>query len=150
MPTRILVVDDEAPVCESVTQMLTQNGCIAVGASNAKDALAKMEEQSFDLVVTDYLMRGMNGQPTRHTPQGISSEPSDHSINRLFPFATRRGNRLYCAEAVLPRQTLDRHRRGAPARIDQLRNRHGRCEHEPRFRLNPFPVQWQNRECSNP
>ena len=62
MPTRILVVDDEGPVCECVTQMLTQNGCAAESAGNANEALAKMEAQSFDLVITDFLMRGMNGR----------------------------------------------------------------------------------------
>lgn len=62
MPTRILVVDDERPMCECVTQMLTENGCVAESASNANEALAKIQAQSFDLVVTDYLMRGMNGR----------------------------------------------------------------------------------------
>ena len=62
MATRILVVDDESPVCECVMQMLTENGCVAESAENASEALAKMHAQPFDLVVTDYLMRGMNGR----------------------------------------------------------------------------------------
>ncbi|MBN2505698.1 MAG: response regulator [Verrucomicrobia bacterium] len=62
MSTRILVVDDDRPVRECVTQMLTANGCVVEGANGADEALAKFETESFDLVVTDYLMRGMNGR----------------------------------------------------------------------------------------
>lgn len=62
MPTRILVVDDDIAVCDCVTQMLSQNGCMAESVCNARDALARLAEESFDLVLTDDLMRGMSGR----------------------------------------------------------------------------------------
>ncbi len=62
MATRVLVVDDEPTVCESVRQMLGQTGCSVESAVNASEALAKLQAQSFDLVLTDFLMRGLNGR----------------------------------------------------------------------------------------
>ncbi len=59
---RVLVVDDEQSVCESVQVMLHQHGCLAETANSASEALARLKAQPYDLVVTDFLMRGMNGR----------------------------------------------------------------------------------------
>ncbi len=62
MPTRVLVVDDEPAVCKCVEQILSKTGCSVASAYNASEALAKLKAEGFDLVVTDYLMRGLNGR----------------------------------------------------------------------------------------
>ena len=62
MPTRVLIVDDEPAVCKCVEQILSQAGCSVDSAGNASEALAKLKSQGFDLVVTDFLMRGLNGK----------------------------------------------------------------------------------------
>jgi CheY-like chemotaxis protein len=58
---RILVVDDEPIVCESVKMMLAHDGHMVQTASSAADALAKYEPAAFDLVITDFCMPGIKG-----------------------------------------------------------------------------------------
>ena len=58
---RILVVDDEPFVCESVKLMLTYDGHSVETACSGREALAKFDGGRFDLVITDYAMEGMKG-----------------------------------------------------------------------------------------
>lgn len=58
---RILVVDDEPLVCDAVKMMLEFDGHVVETARNAKDALAMLEQDKFDLVITDFEMPIMKG-----------------------------------------------------------------------------------------
>lgn len=60
-PLRILVVDDEELVCESVKMMLQFDGHEVETAGNGLEALAKFERGAFELVVTDFSMPEMTG-----------------------------------------------------------------------------------------
>lgn len=60
-PRRILVVDDEPFVCDAVKMMLAFDGHTVEVAGSAKEALAKMEEAQFDVVITDFAMPEMKG-----------------------------------------------------------------------------------------
>ena len=58
---RILVVDDEAFVCEAVKMMLNFDGHQVQTAGSPKEALEAFEVGEFDLVITDYSMPAMKG-----------------------------------------------------------------------------------------
>ena len=58
---KILVVDDEPLVCETVGMLLSFDGHEVVPAGSGKEALALFEKDRFDLVITDYTMPGMKG-----------------------------------------------------------------------------------------
>lgn len=58
---RILVVDDEPLVCDSVELMLTFDGHTVQTAASGSEALAHLEGKPFDLVITDYAMPHMRG-----------------------------------------------------------------------------------------
>lgn len=58
---RLLVVDDEPDVRATLAQMLSEAGHSVDSVSNAKSALAALQNEKFDLVVSDYLMPEMNG-----------------------------------------------------------------------------------------
>src|SRR5438552_5403575 len=61
-PTRrILVVDDEPFVCESIKMLLAHDGHSVETASGAEEALTKYDPARFDLVFTDFAMPGMKG-----------------------------------------------------------------------------------------
>ena len=62
-PMRILIVDDHAELRKSMAEMLQKQDDVeeAVEASNGAEALAKLMEQSFDIMITDIVMPVMDG-----------------------------------------------------------------------------------------
>jgi two-component system, OmpR family, response regulator MprA len=60
-PRRILVVDDEPLVCESIQRMLAFDGHEVEMAASGKAALAILDKSKFDLVIIDYRMPEMRG-----------------------------------------------------------------------------------------
>lgn len=58
---RILVVDDEPQVCELVKAMLEYDRHTVSTATSASAAMDALEKESFDVMITDYLMPGMKG-----------------------------------------------------------------------------------------
>jgi len=58
---KILVVDDEKIVRESMKEWLLEEGFGAVAASSAQKALELMEETAFHMMLTDIKMPGMDG-----------------------------------------------------------------------------------------
>ena len=57
----ILVVDDDPGVRESVAEILRQEQCRVVPAADGLQALDALQRQSFDLVLSDVVMPGMDG-----------------------------------------------------------------------------------------
>lgn len=57
----ILFVDDHELLARVSCQLLRRQGYNADYAYNANEALAKFERDTFDMLVTDYHMEGMNG-----------------------------------------------------------------------------------------
>lgn len=74
MAERILVVDDEQIIRESLSFVLRKEGFVVEESTNGKDALERQEKNPFDIVITDIEMPEMRGmdlleQITRRTPQ---------------------------------------------------------------------------------
>lgn len=59
---QILVVDDEALVLDAVRLTLTHYSHEVDTASSGAEALQKLQDASFDLVITDFKMPGMTGE----------------------------------------------------------------------------------------
>ncbi len=58
---KILVVDDSSTVREMVTSQLRQQGIDVSEAEDGEDAIAKIQQNQPDLVVTDVVMPNKNG-----------------------------------------------------------------------------------------
>jgi two-component system response regulator PilR (NtrC family) len=76
MAQRILVVDDEQIIRESLSFILKKEGYSVEEAGNGKDALAKHELNAFDIIITDIEMPEMKGvellkQIRQRTPQAL-------------------------------------------------------------------------------
>jgi CheY-like chemotaxis protein/glycine cleavage system H lipoate-binding protein len=60
-PVRILVVDDEPPVCKSVSNALAIEKYAVDTALSAEEALGKTERAQYDIIITDLMMPGLSG-----------------------------------------------------------------------------------------
>jgi len=60
-PRNILVVDDEAYVCDALKMLLTIDGHEVATANSGAEALVLFGKKSFDVVITDYSMPMMKG-----------------------------------------------------------------------------------------
>ncbi len=58
---KVLVVDDDPVVGKSFDRVLSGKGYAVITASDGREALSKLEAESYDLVFTDIKMPGMSG-----------------------------------------------------------------------------------------
>ena len=59
---RILVVDDEPLVRESIKMILNVEGHRVETAGSGEEALQKLAKEQYDIVFTDHIMGGMTGE----------------------------------------------------------------------------------------
>ncbi len=64
MAKRILVVDDEEIVTKTLQKLLKKQGYEPIVARSGKEALAKLKEVDFDLIICDIRMPPMDGIET--------------------------------------------------------------------------------------
>lgn len=57
----ILVCDDDRDIVSALTIYLTGEGYAVTGAGSGQEALELFQQQSFDLVLMDIMMPGMDG-----------------------------------------------------------------------------------------
>ncbi len=58
---RILIADDETPTVRLLTLMLQRSNHVVVSARDGLEAMSKLTENEFDLLLTDINMPRMNG-----------------------------------------------------------------------------------------
>ncbi len=58
---KILIVDDEEGIINSMKVMLTRSGYYCVGISNPVEAIQRLETESFDMLILDYIMTPIHG-----------------------------------------------------------------------------------------
>jgi len=57
----ILVVDDEPRICKLLTELLSREGYVVHTANDANQALALLDNDHYDMVISDLKMPGMDG-----------------------------------------------------------------------------------------
>ncbi len=73
--SHILIADDNPEIREIVRILLTGEGFFVMEAKDGASALAKIKTQSFDLIILDIMMPGMNGYETCQNIRSISNAP---------------------------------------------------------------------------
>jgi PAS domain S-box-containing protein len=58
---RVLVVDDDLGICRSLAELLEAEGCVVETAGDGAQALRRLEEARFDVVLSDVVMPNMDG-----------------------------------------------------------------------------------------
>jgi len=61
-PKRILIVEDEALILEMMKEFLESEGYKVDAAKNGKGALDKIKVNTYDLILSDFLMPQMSGE----------------------------------------------------------------------------------------
>jgi two-component system, OmpR family, response regulator len=59
--SRILTVDDEADICKLLKELLESDGHKVTVVHSGAQALHILEKETFDLLLVDFFMPGMNG-----------------------------------------------------------------------------------------
>lgn len=111
MSERILIVDDDDSLRESLELVLAAEGYEIVTASCAEEALERLEDAPVDVVLTDLRMPGLDGmellpQITRRLPGVPVLLMSAYGTEELALEAMRRGAYDYLAKPFQPGEVL--------------------------------------------
>jgi CheY-like chemotaxis protein len=111
LPTRVLVVDDNAPLLDSFARLLRANSFFVATASNGLHALRLVRQQTFDVILADVSMPVMSGlgmlRGIRERGQDVpvilmTGEPNEEGASE----ARRFGAFVYLAKPVPPREVV--------------------------------------------
>ena len=61
MPKKILILDDEELIIRTLARLLEKSGYEVLVVKNGQDAVAMVEEDEIDLIISDIRMPGLNG-----------------------------------------------------------------------------------------
>jgi DNA-binding NtrC family response regulator len=61
MSERLLIVEDEETLCDSLQRVLSRDGYDVDAATSAESALKNIEETAYDLIITDIILPGIDG-----------------------------------------------------------------------------------------
>jgi DNA-binding response OmpR family regulator len=61
MPQKVLIVDDEKDFLDIIAERILARGMDVSTATSAEDALNMVEEESFDVVILDFMMPALDG-----------------------------------------------------------------------------------------
>jgi two-component system NtrC family sensor kinase len=76
-PARILIVDDEEPLARMISDVLTGDGHETRVVLDGREALNRLSEASYDLIISDLKMPGMNGDELHAEVKRLRPELSD-------------------------------------------------------------------------
>ena len=81
---KILLVEDERDVRETIKLQLEDEGHEVSEAESGSDALALAESLAFDLVLTDVMIPGINGIELVQQLNQLDSHPCDDCDDRIW------------------------------------------------------------------
>ena len=82
---RIMVIDDEKIVGKMIKSSFGQDGYLVEAFLDAKQALARLKEERFDLVITDLKMKDIDGMEVLNT---IKRESPEVKVIMITAFAS--------------------------------------------------------------
>ena len=114
---RILVVDDETFVCESVRLLLTFDGHTVEVATDPKQALELYDHGTFDIVFTDFEMPTMKGDELAAAIKARNPRQPVVMITAYAELLRDQGNPLKGVDCVIAKPFLLENLREAIAKV---------------------------------
>ena len=104
-PASVLLIDDEASVCRTLSSLLEAEGYAVVTAQSGRDALKLLESRRFDVALTDLLMPEMDGIQTMEALKDFDADLevivlTGHTAIRAATDALKRGACDYLQKPV--------------------------------------------------
>ena len=75
MPARLLIVDDESGIRESLGALLRDEGYEVATVASGEECLAQIEQRTFDLILLDVWLPGLDGLSVLERLQSLDSAP---------------------------------------------------------------------------
>lgn len=100
---RILVVDDESAVCDSIRKVLASEGHQVVTAFSAEEGMTAFRSGKFDIVITDYEMPVMKGDKLAAAMKALKPEQPIILITAYAESLRLKGNFPLGVDLVLPK-----------------------------------------------
>ena len=105
---KILVVEDDRDLCRSVCSFLKNSGYDAVGCLSADEAYDEMYRTTFDLIISDIMMPGIDGFEFAKTVRSLNAEIPILFMTARDDFASKqRGYRLGIDDYMIKPIDLD-------------------------------------------
>jgi CheY-like chemotaxis protein len=103
--SRLLIVEDDEQVCGLIEQVAAQEGFAIVVAPHGREALARLANERFDVMVTDIYMPEIDGIELIVQARGLHPRMQVIAISggAEFAFDSLRAARLLGAAHVLPK-----------------------------------------------
>ena len=89
--TKILIVDDELILRESLAGWLLRDGHTVDTASSGEEALEKLKEARFDIMLVDIKMEGISGLDVL---QHVKENDPDVAIVMITAYGSERNNKF--------------------------------------------------------
>jgi CheY-like chemotaxis protein len=147
-PGSILVIDDESSIVRGLTRLLHRDGYRVTTASNGRDALAQLQGQCYDVILSDLRMPELDGRAfyallRQHSPAlgarvifltGVSDEAENQAflaqcgqpwLRKPYPIAALRSAIQQIVGGASPAQSADT---AGPARPARSQQRSRKCQ----------------------
>ena len=82
---RVLIVDDDLPVVETICRLIQNLGHEALGVTNGLTALERFRLAPYDVVVVDLVMPHMNGLEVLRRLRAIDRDTRLVALTGVFP-----------------------------------------------------------------
>ena len=79
----ILVVDDEAPMRALLCEGLAYEGCSVASVGSGEEAVARLREETFDVVVCDIVLPGIRGLDVLRQARALRPAPTLYRKRQL-------------------------------------------------------------------
>ena len=80
---RVLIIDDEETICNMLLYAFSRNGIEAKIATNGREGLERFNQEYFDLVITDMMMPGVNGNSVARQIQQFHSLRRQREMDKM-------------------------------------------------------------------